>query len=905
MKAVRYHDILWRTGFGVAISLALLALGGLAPMAAHAQAATPTFRSASSATLGGSVNFRAASAATTTSGTLAIAKPVGTIDGDVMIASIGVRPSSATVTAPAGWILVRRINNASVAANALAVYRKLAGAAEPASYAWTLGGSTHSVGGIQSFSGVNAASPLNVENGRTTPGALTHPTPSVSTTVANTVLVTSHTFSSAASWNPPSGMTESFDIRTPAAPNSAGQAIVGSWVRQSAAGATGVKTASASNDADVGNTHILALQPAANGLSIGLPAGAAANDVLIASIGVRPSSVTIIPPAGWTLVRRINNANATANSLAVYRKVAAAAEPGSYGWTVSGATFAVGGIQAFFNVDTVNPIDVENGQSTASGLSHPAPSVTTTVANTMLVTSHTFASSRTWTPPAGMAESFDQLSGLANTTGQSIGGNREFKVAAGATGVKTATAAGDADAGNTHILALRPATATPGTDPRAVVGEWTLLATPLSHNSTALHLLPTGMVLFYGGATTGPDTRLWDPATATTSLIPLPGFNVFCSGHAFLADGRLLIAGGHIENGVGLPYSSTYDAVSNVWAPVPNMNAGRWYPTATTLANGDVLVVSGEIDAAGGVNRLPEVFQAASGIWHGLTGAELGLDLYPWMHLAPNGKVFNSGPTQTTRYLDTSGTGTWTPLATRSRYRSYGSSVMYDDGKVLVMGGGDPPTNSAEVIDLNAAIASWRLVGSMAIARRQLNATLLPDGKVLVTGGTSGPGFNNTSTPVFVTEMWDPATELWTTMASAQVSRLYHSAALLLPDGRVLSTGGDGITQVEVYSPPYLFTGARPTITSAPAAVSYGQTFFVETPDTASIAKVTWIRLPSVTHAFDQNQRINRLSFAAAPGGLNIVAPSDANLAPPGHYMLFLLDGNGAPSIARIVRIGS
>jgi hypothetical protein len=209
------------------------------------------------------------------------------------------------------------------------------------------------------------------------------------------------------------------------------------------------------------------------------------------------------------------------------------------------------------------------------------------------------------------------------------------------------------------------------------------------------------------------------------------------------------------------------------------------------------------------------------------------------------------------------------------------------------------------VIDLNAAIASWRLVGSMAIARRQLNATLLPDGKVLVTGGTSGPGFNNTSTPVFVTEMWDPATELWTTMASAQVSRLYHSAALLLPDGRVLSTGGDGITQVEVYSPPYLFTGARPTITSAPAAVSYGQTFFVETPDTASIAKVTWIRLPSVTHAFDQNQRINRLSFAAAPGGLNIVAPSDANLAPPGHYMLFLLDGNGAPSIARIVRIGS
>ena len=107
-----------------------------------------------------------------------------------------------------------------------------------------------------------------------------------------------------------------------------------------------------------------------------------------------------------------------------------------------------------------------------------------------------------------------------------------------------------------------------------------------------------------------------------------------------------------------------------------------------------------------------------------------------------------------------------------------------------------------------------------------------------MTGGTSGPGFNNTATPVFAAEMWDPATERWTTMASAQAPRLYHSAALLLPDGRVLTTGGDDITQVELYSPPYLFAGARPTISSAPAAVSLGQSFFVETPDAANIAKV-------------------------------------------------------------------
>ena len=442
------------------------------------------------------------------------------------------------------------------------------------------------------------------------------------------------------------------------------------------------------------------------------------------------------------------------------------------------------------------------------------------------------------------------------------------------------------------------------TDP-AVAGQWTSAA-PLPFNSSALHLLPTGMVMFYGVRPTGTDTRLWDPATAITSLMPLPGYNVFCSGHAFLADGRLFFAGGHIVDGVGLPNSSTYDAASNVWAAGPNMNAGRWYPTATTLANGDVLVVTGKIDNTVGPDLLPQVFQVASGTWRNLTSAQLYVDLYPRMHLAPNGQVFNSATSQTTRYLGTSGTGAWTVVAATNTpgYRDYGSSVMYDDGKVLVMGGVDPPTSAAEVIDLNAATPAWRPVGSMAFARRHLNATLLPDGKVLVTGGTSGPGFNNDTTPVFAAEMWDPATESWTTMASAQAPRLYHSAALLLPDGRVLTTGGDDITQVELYSPPYLFAGARPTITSAPAAVSLGQSYFVETPDAANIAKVRWIRLGSVTHAFNMNQRINSLSFSQAPGGLNVVSPSNPNLAPPGHYLLFILNANGVPSIAKIVQLG-
>lgn len=450
-----------------------------------------------------------------------------------------------------------------------------------------------------------------------------------------------------------------------------------------------------------------------------------------------------------------------------------------------------------------------------------------------------------------------------------------------------------------------------------------------------MHLLPNGKLMFWDrhGHDNGPIDHtpyIWDPLIPETfTKAQIPTWDVFCSGHTLMADGRLFVAGGHIDNFIGTSNAAMYDPQANVWTSLPNMNAGRWYPTSTILPNGDLLVMAGTRFAFDDINTLAQVLQVNSGTWRTLSTASFGPypawpDLYPYSYVAPNGKIFLAGPQKTARYLDTAGTGTLTDVANSSLcYRDYGSSVMYHDGKVLVVGGNprddcDPsiprpifPSASAEVIDLNATTPAWRPVASMTAGRRHHNATILPDGKVLVTGGSSAPGHDDVTGGIFFAELWDPTTELWTLLASHARYRGYHSNALLLPDARVLVAGGghpnpDGGSaenNAEIYSPPYLFKGPRPVITTAPNVVTYGQNFFVQTPDGESISNVNWIRLSSVTHAFNESQRINRLTFSQASGGLSVSAPGNANLCPPGHYMLFVLNSNGVPSVAKIVQI--
>lgn len=222
--------------------------------------------------------------------------------------------------------------------------------------------------------------------------------------------------------------------------------------------------------------------------------------------------------------------------------------------------------------------------------------------------------------------------------------------------------------------------------------------------------------------------------------------------------------------------------------------------------------------------------------------------------------------------------------------------------------GGTPGAATTYVLDMTQPSPSWRQTAPMNFPRVFHTLTLLPDGNVVVTGGGRAAFNTDPSLAVHEAEIWSPATETWTTMARSQIPRFYHGTAILLPDASVLVAGsgqsaGPSQRDVEIFSPPYLFKGSRPTIASAPSTIQYGATFSVGTPDASNIALVSLIRPGTATHTIDMDQRLLHLNFQQIGSSLDVQAPADANLAPPGYYMLFLVDNNGVPSVASFVHI--
>lgn len=507
------------------------------------------------------------------------------------------------------------------------------------------------------------------------------------------------------------------------------------------------------------------------------------------------------------------------------------------------------------------------------------------------------------------------------------------------------------------------------------VGQWGPVET-LSTVPVHISLLPDGRLLYWGrdkaadkwdiGNTC--QTYTYHPTTKFKETLPSkPLTNLFCSGHSFLPDGRLLVTGGHFRNnsvpsqeGNGERDVNIFDYRTNLWTTFADaMPRGRWYPSHVTLANGETVIISGYFrDASGAlaINDRPDRFTSANTIQP--FTASSSIPVYPYLHLVPNGKVFVAGPgPAASQFFDPAangGNGMFSFVTTRPNDHANGSSVITDpiSGKILMMGGRQEMGGTLDYLAEHWNLANpglyWETNSFMNFARKFHTATILPDGKVFVSDGTWCTGTNSVSCGALTQpELWSPELNTWAAMAArpSGIPRAYHSVALLLPDARVLVGGGGlpaaggevvpndpppgttncsdsnassnihcrifGHKDIEIFSPPYLFTpsgtlAARPQIITSPTTVARGQTFTVgKNSGTAGlVGSVVFIRLPSVTHGFNFDQRRIPVNFQVVSStSINVTAPVDGRVCPPGHYMMFLINPSGVPSIAKIIRV--
>ena len=473
----------------------------------------------------------------------------------------------------------------------------------------------------------------------------------------------------------------------------------------------------------------------------------------------------------------------------------------------------------------------------------------------------------------------------------------------------------------------------PGLGQAQTIGKWSILSYTMPINPIHVALLNNGKLLVVAGSGNCPASQPgcptgspYGPANNSGALLLDPtngnitqfsvSSDMFCNGMVVLPDGRAFINGGTLayDPFLGSQKSTLFDPATNTFDDVQNMAHGRWYPTVLTLGDGRVMTFSGFLETGTNTNTTVEFYTAASG-WSQPFTAPFTPDLYPRLHLLPNGKVFYSGPSPVSQLFDPSNT-TWTLNVATTNYggaRTYGTSVLLGltpannyDPVILIMGGNSPATATTETIDMGAANPTWQSRPSMSQARVEMNAVILPSGKVLALGGSVND--EDSSTQSLNADLYDPATNTFSSAGANSFARLYHSVALLLPDATVWVAGGNPVRgtyerHIEIYQPAYLFQSdgtpaARPSITNVPASASYGNQFTLQTPDAASIGSVVLVRNGTVTHSFGMDQRMVGMSFTAGSGSLTVTAPPNGNVAPPGYYMLFILNNSGVPSVA-------
>jgi hypothetical protein len=488
------------------------------------------------------------------------------------------------------------------------------------------------------------------------------------------------------------------------------------------------------------------------------------------------------------------------------------------------------------------------------------------------------------------------------------------------------------------VLSLALGAAVPDAQAQAdVQGQWNTANYTMTINPIHVALTHNGKILVTAGSGNCPASQagcpsgapygganhsgavVVDPAAHSITQLSI-GYDIFCNGMTVLPDGRVIVVGGTIayDPFKGSPQSTIFDPSNNSFSSPENMAHGRWYPTVITLGDGRVMAFSGSNDTNGSTNNAVEFYTVGVG-WSQQFTAPWTPPLYPRLHLLPNGKVFASA-SQPNSHLFNPSNNSWTLNIASTNYggtRTYGSSTMLPltpangyDPVVMILGGNDPSTSTTELIDLGSSSPHWSWGPDMSQPRIEMDAVMLPTGKVLALGGSASD--ENAATASLNADLYDPASNSFSSAGANVYARLYHTVALLLPDATVWLAGsnpsrGNYESHVEIYKPAYLFTrdgsnnvvaATRPTIASAPSNIGWGGSFTVSTPDAANISQAVLVRPGSSTHGFDFDERLVGMSFTAGSGTLTVTAPPNSNIAPPGYYMLFLINNKGVPSVA-------
>jgi hypothetical protein len=486
------------------------------------------------------------------------------------------------------------------------------------------------------------------------------------------------------------------------------------------------------------------------------------------------------------------------------------------------------------------------------------------------------------------------------------------------------------------------------------------------------------------------ESSIWDPQNPNQSNNPTLNRNLFCSGHCFLPDGRLFVAGGQsITNHPAFVVLSvlsilpailkllgreaadhdihTFDPAKEEWHYYYRikMPKARWYPTCVTLPDGKAMIVSGAYSHTyyslfgGFINTDYEIFDPSTNTLSKPAKFIEKIELYPFLHVLPGGILFvHSKDTSQFWNIAESKVIPNIEFHTKSKgtrtYPGMGSSVLLpldqkqqekktmtttttpplDTARILLVGGSTSmsPNNNTDATDIAeiftvdlrnpANSPGWDIVPANPIKRFLCDSVLLPDGTVLVTNGAKKGVADDNKEAVKEIELFNPSNNSWTIIGTLQKPRLYHSSAVLLPDGRVLVAGSTGHNwiraalapadhfehNVEIINPPYLQGNVttRPTIETFPPHIPYRSSFEVTTTDDVhDIKTVSLIRLSSTTHNNNMDQRCIMLSIMDRTiKTVKLSTPNDSSWAPPGYYMLFLVNNDGVPSIGKIIQVG-